>query len=529
MSYFPINYTPFPPPFGWYDPQPTPYFYPPFSPASHPMAGPFRPRPQEYRVFRPPLPQGETIERKVNDVYGRVREERLPPGPDFFNERGTICLKQEAHLKMLQDAVLASDWKRAICLLEEAKKREPNCLSYYMYEVLLRDCIGEATEKWICSHTTGVLKTVSKGCCAAWLSFIGDFCFSRGHLDAADQYFDQAIAGQIHRTILPLFQLQKAYFLISRRPRISASSQEAKEIHCLLTQVLEGDWKTLKRRGTIVLAAAVLLNYLGFSEEAARWTAELEKSVPNGDKLGWLVPKFRVLQMAMEGKQTEALRIWEQLENALKKKGLYWVLRIQLTPPEGKEGLSAIEGLLNRALASDSPTVKSGEIWCEYARLLMMQDHLFPSLDSNRLELARDAIEKAISLTPSYGDSHIERLHLIFLQEKKALADAAPEEREAIRKRFREEREMARRCFIESQPQYGLLLNLCRPEGPCLKTDLWKAVEIFVETSLVGSGQNWRLFSLFDNPDSPAIPKSVLLRMLLEEVLFVPYERDFIF
>ncbi len=112
--------------------------------------------------------------------------------------------------------------------------------------------------------------------------------------------------------------------------------------------------------------------------------------------------------------------------------GRLWATLVQLE--HSRSGVDGQRAVLERALAE---VPKSGEVWCEGARL-----HLNPHADCFSLEAARRYLDAAIEFTPQYGDSFIEYLRLIMIAPA-ADADARLER-------------LWQRC-IHAEPNYGVL------------------------------------------------------------------------
>ncbi len=113
----------------------------------------------------------------------------------------------------------------------------------------------------------------------------------------------------------------------------------------------------------------------------------------------------------------EAEKLLLELEPLHRNQARYWALRIKLASGNTPEEVLKISKLIIES-ARDIPVVKkSGEMLCEYARFLMNPTKLRPSANhpcyiEYSLDLAGQALEKAIEITPQYADSYIELLRL---------------------------------------------------------------------------------------------------------------------
>ncbi|CAG9336290.1 unnamed protein product [Blepharisma stoltei] len=104
---------------------------------------------------------------------------------------------------------------------------------------------------------------------------------------------------------------------------------------------------------------------------------------------------------------------------------------------------------------------KSGEVWCEGARL-----RLNPFTEYYDLDSAEDYLNYAIQFTPQYGDSFIEMLRVYMLKGT-----------------FEKISELKRLC-INADPNYGMLWFFCKQnplEGPA---EVWKRAKKLVKEEL---------------------------------------------
>jgi len=131
----------------------------------------------------------------------------------------------------------------------------------------------------------------------------------------------------------------------------------------------------------------------------------------------------------------------KEVEQALKihfNTGRLWAVKIQLihllnlkSQDTEEQTKSFIEALKN--------VPKSGEVWCEGARI---------AIHRGELEKAKQYLEFAIQFTPQYGDSFIESLRLLLLECK------TKEERLEILNS--EQLDYLERACINAEPTYGV-------------------------------------------------------------------------
>jgi len=152
------------------------------------------------------------------------------------------------------------------------------------------------------------------------------------------------------------------------------------------------------------MAAAVVLEHSRMEEyagcvDAAR--AVLREAI-EGTQQEWKIYLETVLLELRADKQTTSL---ERVREALAVHdgtGRLWAMHIQLlsAPEEAEKQMAVFE-------KATKEVPKSGEVWCEGARLYMRQ---------KRFAEARACLQKATMFTPQYGDSFIEFLRLDLLE-----------------------------------------------------------------------------------------------------------------
>eukprot|EP00768_Dysnectes_brevis_P007984 gnl/Dysnectes_brevis/6999_a11345_212.p1 GENE.gnl/Dysnectes_brevis/6999_a11345_212~~gnl/Dysnectes_brevis/6999_a11345_212.p1 ORF type:complete len:637 (-),score=152.28 gnl/Dysnectes_brevis/6999_a11345_212:118-2028(-) len=113
--------------------------------------------------------------------------------------------------------------------------------------------------------------------------------------------------------------------------------------------------------------------------------------------------------------------------------GRLWAARVSLAQSEGEERQSE---LLQQALLG---CPKSGEVWCELARV-----RLNPLNKRFSASKAKQAILRAVSFTPQYGDSFIEWVRLSSLRNDTR------------------EMQLAINSCVEAKPNYGRAWGYCR-------------------------------------------------------------------
>jgi len=140
--------------------------------------------------------------------------------------------------------------------------------------------------------------------------------------------------------------------------------------------------------------------------------------------------------------------------------GRLWAVMIQL---KQSQGISAQMQVFRTAL---SEVPKSGEVWCEGARIALQQKDFVS---------ARKYINFAIQFTPQYGDSFIEYLRLELLEKGKDNADLKSVEQ----------------ACVNADPNYGALWLHCK-QNPLDSTRnvVRQAITLLSEQSISDSNEN---------------------------------------
>lgn len=115
---------------------------------------------------------------------------------------------------------------------------------------------------------------------------------------------------------------------------------------------------------------------------------------------------------------------------------------------------------------------KSGEVWCEGARILMSPiSHIFD------LSNAEKFLRFAIQFTPQYGDSFLELMRLYIIQG-----------------RTKDLVELKRSC-IHSEPNYGVLWFYFKHLGSDSSLDIWNQAEDQIRIELASGETNLKNYS----------------------------------
>ena len=156
----------------------------------------------------------------------------------------------------------------------------------------------------------------------------------------------------------------------------------------------------LKSKTQVYLETARLEEFEGNVEEARDFLIVGQER----SRKEWKIYLESVLLEMRYNKREAAIKQAENALNSHPGTGRLWAILIQLKSVEGpKSQFSALERALGKV-------PKSGEVWCEAARLA-----LNPTSPFFNLEKARLFLDYAIQFTPQYGDSFLEYIRYILI------------------------------------------------------------------------------------------------------------------
>lgn len=275
----------------------------------------------------------------------------------------------------------------------------------------------------------------------------------------------------------------------------------------------------------------------------------------------WYLLQPLVLLLCKQGRNKTALKFLENNEKQFKKMGMYWVFRAQMMPCNTEEDQEKISQVLLKGLKH---VPKSGELWCEYARFcLTPTEKAMRSLsvfDQNQLMKAEDALLKAIKLTPQYGDSFIEMLKLLHIQElveirKCKFAKVSKSAIDEVKQFFKWKKDDLRKNYVNITPQSGLWFDLLSSFKNNLPPNYWEVAETLVSAEIqtlmdrrieafkvqdggssarfsfgdrFGTAFGLRLSNLHLNMQANKISKNRWKNMLLKGCALFPYKSPFV-
>ncbi len=177
-------------------------------------------------------------------------------------------------------------------------------------------------------------------------------------------------------------------------------------------------------------------------------------------KSEWKVYFEAVMLEVRNGFFTEAEELVKnslQIHNAT---GRLWATLIQLQHARSLSA-DAFKETYSTFIKSLNEIPKSGEVWCEGARLHMNSNPLNPYYS---LDTARKYLEFAIQFTPQYGDSFLEMLKLTMLQNEEGMIK-------------NDLYEQVRQYCIHAEPNYGVLWFYFKNSILDNAVDIWRNAE----------------------------------------------------
>ena len=207
----------------------------------------------------------------------------------------------------------------------------------------------------------------------------------------------------------------------------------------------------LKQRALVLLEEAKMYEYLGDYERAGKTM----DSACQEAKQDW---KIHLEAIGMDVRGLEFGKAGERAKQALQMytcTGRLWAALIQVQ--HAVKEMTEEELPMKSFLQALQEVPKSGEVWCEGARL-----RLNPFTPNFNLPLAETYLQYAIQFTPQYGDSFIELMRLYYLTNQ-----------------LHKLKTLKLNC-INSDPNYGTLWLFCRKTGFDSTKDVWKTAKKLV-------------------------------------------------
>lgn len=230
-----------------------------------------------------------------------------------------------------------------------------------------------------------------------------------------------------------------------------------------------------KLRSTVLVEFSRFYEYLGRVDDARKILVAAQEEY----SLDWKVYlELVLLEIRANDLQKAMKEVKISLENH-HSTGRLWAILIQLTHlfHIGSSDVEVQKAVFVQAL---STVPKSGEVWCEGARIALHQ-HL--------LNHARKYLEFAIQFTPQYGDSFIELMRLEMLNVIDLILSSGSDisaEFALENPQIREPFDLIERLCINAEPTYGVCWSYCKSErNDILKNYLKNALNILLEMATI--------------------------------------------
>lgn len=284
------------------------------------------------------------------------------------------------------------DYERALEFVERGLKENVRYGPLWFSALRLQEKLQRNDKQSIQSRIEEAKKSISKELIWKLYYEAAQMEERAGHLDECREYYVLAVS------YCPSNLLWKVW--------MSGARTELNHDNISIARKL---LKRALREVPLKMKAMVLLEYSRLEEYAGKLdkAREILDKAKKYTKHEWKVFLESVL---LEMRANNLQRAMEEAESALKVHtgtGRLWAVMIQLKQEEGiDEQMRVFKMALNEV-------PKSGEVWCEGARIAIQRDDY---------ESAQKYISFAIQFTPQYGDSFIEYLRLEIL-EKGAHAD----------------------------------------------------------------------------------------------------------
>mmetsp|Transcript_41132 Transcript_41132/g.66247 ORF Transcript_41132/g.66247 Transcript_41132/m.66247 type:complete len:1159 (+) Transcript_41132:364-3840(+) len=206
-----------------------------------------------------------------------------------------------------------------------------------------------------------------------------------------------------------------------------------------------------KSKPQVLLECSRLAEYMGVIKEARSILQRARKETRHE----WKVFLESVMLEIRNGKREDAIRAAEDALAIHSGTGRLWAILVQLKHVHGPDA----QRLVFREALKQVP--KSGEVWCEGARV-----HMHPLSPHMDLNTAERYLEFAIQFTPQYGDSFIEALRwqLLYCTQENIITDSDDEETFRNNMLKCDTSELELRC-VNADPNYGALWFHCK-RGP---------------------------------------------------------------
>ncbi|EAR94542.2 hypothetical protein TTHERM_00048880 (macronuclear) [Tetrahymena thermophila SB210] len=353
----------------------------------------------------------------------------------YLDLNGQVCYE---YARVLE---LQGKYQQALNICQQAQDKGLKCTSLWtlylkLYEKTCTNIQAPVLDKFIRQANASLPKEI------IWKIYleIAQICEKKNAINLAKQYLVMSIRNA-HESMRwkPLIQVAKIELLLGNKENANKVIQKTLEA-C-----------SDKQKPYLIIEAAKCAEIAGDISSAISQIESLKSYM----KSEWKIYMEYISMLIRNKKHREASQVIKESLYTHTLAGRLWGELIQL------EHIKATNNDLNSAfeffLVALEEVPKSGEVWCEGARLCMN-----PFGNKYDLMKAKQFLEYAIFFTPQYGDSFIEALRLYTILG----------ERDQIKQ--------LKNKTIISQPNYGHLWYYMKETTRDTSIDVWKKMKKLV-------------------------------------------------
>eukprot|EP00818_Percolomonas_sp_WS_P008820 CAMPEP_0117447590 /NCGR_PEP_ID=MMETSP0759-20121206/6956_1 /TAXON_ID=63605 /ORGANISM="Percolomonas cosmopolitus, Strain WS" /LENGTH=1112 /DNA_ID=CAMNT_0005239935 /DNA_START=429 /DNA_END=3768 /DNA_ORIENTATION=+ len=323
------------------------------------------------------------------------------------------------------------EYVRAIHIVEKGLEENPRYgpLWFSYLHLLEREASHKAIQENKPIDLTAVRQAVEKAVQTISSELVWKVYFEAAHIEERANEIKRARTMYARSVVKCLVNLRWKVWLAGARTELNAGQ------HQVARDLLNRALKEVpnKTRAQVLIECARLEEYYGNIEKGR----EFLKRAKQEAKHEWKVFLESILLEMRANNTRQAIKEAEEALEIHRGTGRLWAVLIQLKQCDGPDEQIKI---FRQALVE---VPKSGEVWCEGARI-----RLNPLSPKFNLDKARDYLNFAIKFTPQYGDSFIEYLRLELLSKGPRL-----EEQDKL---------YLEQLCVNADPNYGPLWFFCK-------------------------------------------------------------------
>ncbi|KAL4471552.1 hypothetical protein ABPG74_008445 [Tetrahymena malaccensis] len=374
----------------------------------------------------------------------------------YLDLNGQVCYE---YARVLE---LQGKYQQALNICQQAQDKGLKCTSLWtlylkLYEKTCTGIQASVLDKFIRQANASLPKEI------IWKIYleIAQICEKKNAIHLAKQYLMMSIRNA-HESMRwkPLIQVAKIELLLGNKENANKVIQKTLEA-C-----------SDKQKPYLIIEAAKCAEIAGDVNSALSQMESLKSHM----KSEWKIYMEYISMLIRNKKHKEASQVIKESLYTHTLAGRLWGELIQL------EHIKATNNDLNSAfeffLVALEEVPKSGEVWCEGARLCMN-----PFGNKYDLMKAKQFLEYAIFFTPQYGDSFIEALRLYTIlgerDQIKQLKNVISYQLNFIYQRIYYQQKYQQKTII-SQPNYGHLWYYMKETTRDTSIDVWKKMKTLI-------------------------------------------------